>query len=99
MMVYTIQKRVGFSGFMVEDAMFFALSTFTLLILALFSRASPVHDGDTNTPRIGKRCTGTISSLSDIAAAEYCSTININAFMVPAGQALILSELSDISFH
>ncbi|KAF8747912.1 Glycosyl hydrolases family 28 [Rhizoctonia solani] len=40
----------------------------------------------------GKRCTGTISSLND-AAPQKCTTININAFTVPAGKtfAILLS--------
>lgn len=41
--------------------------------------------------RIGKRCTGTISSLSDVAAAIKCTTININSFTVPAGETFTLS--------
>ncbi|CCO28778.1 polygalacturonase [Rhizoctonia solani AG-1 IB] len=42
----------------------------------------------------GKRCTGTISSLDDVAAAQKCTTININAFTVPAGKTFALSCLS-----
>jgi len=34
--------------------------------------------------------TGTISSLSDVSAAQECSTVNINAFTVPAGQGFTL---------
>ncbi|QRV81282.1 polygalacturonase [Ceratobasidium sp. AG-Ba] len=37
------------------------------------------------------RCTGTISSLSDVSAAQKCTTININSFTVPAGQTFALS--------
>ncbi|KAB5588849.1 Endo-polygalacturonase PG1 [Ceratobasidium theobromae] len=42
----------------------------------------------------GKRCTGTISSLDDVSAAQKCTTININAFTVPAGKTFALSLLS-----
>ncbi|KAF8070022.1 polygalacturonase [Lyophyllum atratum] len=39
-------------------------------------------------------CTGTISSLADVAAAVACTTVNINAFTVPGGQALTLKLLT-----
>ncbi|CUA76970.1 polygalacturonase [Rhizoctonia solani] len=39
------------------------------------------------------RCTGTISSLDDVAAAQRCTTINIKAFTVPAGKTFNLSLL------
>ncbi|KAJ8076811.1 hypothetical protein PM082_001234 [Marasmius tenuissimus] len=38
-------------------------------------------------------CTGTISSLGDVANAVKCTTVNINSFTVPAGQALTLDLL------
>lgn len=38
-------------------------------------------------------CTGTISSLSDIAAAVQCTTVNINSFTVPAGQGFEIDLL------
>lgn len=38
-------------------------------------------------------CTGTISSLSDIAAAVKCTTVNINSFTVPAGQGFEIDLL------
>jgi len=41
--------------------------------------------------KIGKRCTGTIESLADVAAAQECTTINIAGFTVPAGQTFSLS--------
>ncbi|KAF5343851.1 hypothetical protein D9758_015878 [Tetrapyrgos nigripes] len=41
--------------------------------------------------KIGKRCTGTISSLSDVAAAQECTTVVINAFTVTAGQTFTLN--------
>ncbi|KAG8984166.1 hypothetical protein FRB90_005501, partial [Tulasnella sp. 427] len=40
-----------------------------------------------------KRCTGTISSLSDVAAAVKCTTININSFTVTAGSTFDLELL------
>ncbi|KAJ7247479.1 polygalacturonase [Mycena rebaudengoi] len=41
-----------------------------------------------------RACTGTISSLSDVAAAVACMTINVNSFTVPAGQTFALSLLA-----
>ncbi|KAK7453279.1 hypothetical protein VKT23_011955 [Stygiomarasmius scandens] len=41
-------------------------------------------------PKIGKRCTGTISSLNDVEAAQECSTIVINSFTVTAGETFTL---------
>ncbi|QRV89388.1 polygalacturonase [Ceratobasidium sp. AG-Ba] len=41
-----------------------------------------------------ERCTGTISSLEDVAAATKCTTININAFTVPAGKTFELDAPS-----
>ncbi|KAI0674137.1 endo-polygalacturonase PG1 [Trametes maxima] len=38
-------------------------------------------------------CTGTISSLDDVSAAVKCTTVNINAFTVPAGKTFNLDLL------
>ncbi|GAB1527215.1 hypothetical protein RhiTH_010390 [Rhizoctonia solani] len=38
-----------------------------------------------------QRCTGTISSLDDVADAVKCTTINIESFTVPAGQTFSIS--------
>ncbi|EIW78033.1 glycoside hydrolase family 28 protein [Coniophora puteana RWD-64-598 SS2] len=38
-------------------------------------------------------CTGTISSLDDVADAVQCTTVNVNSFTVPAGETLSLSLL------
>ncbi|KAG9101884.1 hypothetical protein FRC06_002528 [Ceratobasidium sp. 370] len=54
--------------------MFTTTVAISLLSLARALLASPVE-----------RCTGTISSLDDVAAAIKCTTININTFTVPAG--------------
>ncbi|KAK7024711.1 glycoside hydrolase family 28 protein [Favolaschia claudopus] len=40
---------------------------------------------------MGRRCTGQIDSLADVAAAQRCTTINIGGFTVPAGQTFNLS--------
>jgi len=55
--------------------------------------ASPVNEtSGLNAPRkIGKRCTGTIQSLADVAAAQECLTINIGGFTVPAGSTFALA--------
>ncbi|KAJ3770001.1 glycoside hydrolase [Lentinula raphanica] len=69
----------------------------TGLILALFLSpiiATPALFKNTtlNAPRkIGRRCTGEIQSLDDVAAAEECTTIVIGGFTVPAGQTFSLN--------
>ncbi|KAJ7471637.1 glycoside hydrolase [Mycena galericulata] len=48
--------------------------------------------GALNAPKkIGRRCTGEIASLADVAAAEECLTIVINGFTVPAGETFALA--------
>ncbi|CAE6453884.1 unnamed protein product, partial [Rhizoctonia solani] len=47
----------------------------------------------------GKRCTGTISSLNDVTAAQKCTTININAFTVPAGKTFAISALDGTTIN
>lgn len=54
--------------------------SFPLTLLALVHAASA--------------CTGSISSLDDVAAAVKCTTVNINSFTVPAGVTFDLSLLS-----
>ncbi|KPV72000.1 glycoside hydrolase family 28 protein [Rhodotorula graminis WP1] len=44
--------------------------------------------------RLGKRCTGTIASLKDVAAAVKCQTVNIKSFTVDAGKTFEL-DLAD----
>ncbi|KAJ7120027.1 polygalacturonase [Mycena epipterygia] len=41
-----------------------------------------------------RACTGTISSLSDVAAAVACTAINVNGFTVPPGQTFTLTLLA-----
>ncbi|KAG2032932.1 glycoside hydrolase family 28 protein [Suillus americanus] len=41
----------------------------------------------------GSSCIGTISSLDDVSSAIKCTTININAFTVPAGETFELQLL------
>lgn len=71
--------------------------------------ASPVNEtSGLNAPRkIGKRCTGIIQSLADVAAAQECLTINVSSlhrvgtlmtldeqiggFTVPAGSTFALA--------
>ncbi|KAL8277851.1 hypothetical protein RQP46_009670 [Phenoliferia psychrophenolica] len=43
---------------------------------------------------LGKRCTGTISSLDDVTDAVKCTTVNIEAFTVPVGETFALDLLS-----
>ncbi|KAF9075563.1 glycoside hydrolase [Rhodocollybia butyracea] len=76
--------------------MFTSSSIVALSILCFLSQASAVpalHKNATlNSPRkIGKRCTGEIISLSDVAAAEECDTIVIGGFTVPAGETFSLT--------
>ncbi|KII92356.1 glycoside hydrolase family 28 protein [Plicaturopsis crispa FD-325 SS-3] len=53
---------------------------FALLLCASAVVASPLASG----------CVGTISSLDDVDAAVECTTVNINAFTVPAGESFSL---------
>ncbi|KAG8938819.1 hypothetical protein FRC00_014426, partial [Tulasnella sp. 408] len=52
------------------------------IFLALTASANP-----------SKRCTGTISSLDDVAAAIKCTTININSFTTTPGVTFDLELL------
>ncbi|KAJ4471576.1 glycoside hydrolase [Lentinula aciculospora] len=63
------------------------------LLLSQIAATPTLHKNVTlNAPRkIGKRCTGEIESLDDIAAAEECTTIIIGGFTVPAGQTFSLN--------
>jgi polygalacturonase len=68
----------------------------TRILIALVSLASlvvaaPFNETVARPRKIGKRCTGTISSLSDVSSAVECTTININAFTVPGGSTYIPS--------
>jgi len=67
--------------------MLLSAASLSLLALPLFTAAASVE-------KRSSACTGTISSLSDVTAAVACTTVNINAFTVPAGQALTLTLLS-----
>ncbi|KAL8293516.1 hypothetical protein RQP46_000217 [Phenoliferia psychrophenolica] len=62
----------------------------TLWALAAASHSAPARLDEAH---LGKRCTGTISSYSDVAAAIKCTTINIEAFTVPVGKTLTLNLL------
>ncbi|KZV69803.1 glycoside hydrolase family 28 protein [Peniophora sp. CONT] len=59
----------------------------TLLSFAVLATAHPVLDAR------AADCTGTISSLNDVAAAIKCTTITINAFTVTAGKTFELDLL------
>ena len=59
-----------------------------LVLISLFTLAKAVPQA---TP--SSRCVGTISSLSDVNAAVQCTTVNINAFTVPAGETFSLDLL------
>ncbi|KAF8599649.1 glycoside hydrolase family 28 protein [Ceratobasidium sp. AG-I] len=63
-------------------------TTLALLSLAPVAFAAPA-----------KRCTGTISSLSDVTAAVACTTININSFTVPAGETLNIAAPADATIN
>lgn len=45
-------------------------------------------------PAPAATCTGTISSLNDVAAAVKCTNVVINSFTVPAGQMFNLNLAS-----
>ncbi|KIK97830.1 glycoside hydrolase family 28 protein [Paxillus rubicundulus Ve08.2h10] len=59
---------------------------FAFASLFIFLTAAPQATSSSN-------CTGTISSLSDVSTAVQCTTVNINAFTVPAGQTFNLDLL------
>ncbi|KAJ7912349.1 pectin lyase fold/virulence factor [Mycena leptocephala] len=66
------------------------------LVLLFASVAAAIPTGNRtvvlNAPRkIGRRCTGEIQSLADVAAAEECTTIVIGGFTVPAGETFALA--------
>lgn len=71
---------------------------FKLAILACTLTASGIlalplesdFEASSPPPKIGKRCTGSIQSLGDVAAAVECTTINVGGFTVPAGQTFTL---------
>ncbi|GAA6053476.1 hypothetical protein NBRC10513_000208 [Rhodotorula toruloides] len=80
------------------------------LALAAFSVLVAADNGHSDTrrsrPPATKRCTGTIASLDDVAAAEKCATVNIKSFTVPAGKTFeldlvdnaVVNVLGDIKF-
>ena len=59
----------------------------TLLAFAVLAPARPLLDAR------AADCTGTISSLDDVAAAVKCTTVTINKFTVPAGKTFELDLL------
>jgi len=76
--------------------MFVSSSIAALSLLSFLAQVSAIPAAPKNTtlnaPRkIGKRCTGEIQSLSDVAAAEECTTIVIGGFTVPAGETFSLN--------
>ncbi|KAJ7222127.1 glycoside hydrolase [Mycena pura] len=63
-----------------------------IFLFASAAAALPAGNGTHNAPRkAGRRCTGEIQSLADVAAAEECTTIVIGGFTVPAGQTFALA--------
>ncbi|THV03470.1 pectin lyase-like protein [Dendrothele bispora CBS 962.96] len=72
-----------------------SLASLVPLALASASFAAPFSSGSTITRRypqkIAKRCTGTISSLADVEAAQECDTVVINSFTVDAGETFTLN--------
>ncbi|KAL8293543.1 hypothetical protein RQP46_000244 [Phenoliferia psychrophenolica] len=64
----------------------------TLAVLAAASHSSPARLAGGHRD-LGKRCTGTISSLDDVTDAVKCTTVNIEAFTVPVGETFALDLL------
>ncbi|KAF7339121.1 Glycoside hydrolase family 31 protein [Mycena venus] len=62
----------------------------TLGIICTLLASAFARDTDPPAP-MAKRCTGTISSLADVAAAQVCATIIINSFTVPGGQTFTIN--------
>jgi hypothetical protein len=78
----TIKLVDAYLGFFLESLALsynemLTLATLTAaLLLASSVAAVPTEIPALNGPRkIGKRCTGSITSLADVAAAELCTTI------------------------
>ncbi|KAH7910086.1 glycoside hydrolase family 28 protein [Hygrophoropsis aurantiaca] len=67
------------------------LSLLTLASLTSLAVAAPASDSSS--------CTGTIASLDDVAAAVECTTVNIEAFTVTAGQTFSLDLLDGTSVN
>ncbi|KAJ6587775.1 glycosyl hydrolases family 28-domain-containing protein [Mycena sp. CBHHK59/15] len=62
------------------------------ILLASAVTAVPAENRTFNAPtKLGRRCTGQIQSLDDVAAAEECTTIVIGNFTVPAGKTFALA--------
>ncbi|THV03533.1 glycoside hydrolase [Dendrothele bispora CBS 962.96] len=81
-----------------------SLTAFVALALASSSLAAPFDNSTTTATRarrypqkIGKRCTGTISSLSDVSSAQECTTVVINSFTVDAGKTFTLNPADGAS--
>ncbi|KZP09158.1 glycoside hydrolase family 28 protein [Athelia psychrophila] len=72
--------------------MFKITVTFALALLGShLSMASPTPQDS----HLGKRCTATISSASDVTAANLaCTTINIESFTMTAGETLAITGLA-----
>ncbi|KAF8308924.1 glycoside hydrolase family 28 protein [Clavulina sp. PMI_390] len=58
------------------------------VVLATVVFAAPAIEVTEAPRKVGKRCTGTISSYSSVAAAVACTTIVINAFTMDKGVTL-----------
>ncbi|KII91171.1 glycoside hydrolase family 28 protein [Plicaturopsis crispa FD-325 SS-3] len=73
------------------------MAILNLIILAsvLSVFASPAPAPEPETEKIGKRCTATISSASDITSDNLaCTTINVESFTMTAGETLALTGLA-----
>jgi hypothetical protein len=72
--------------FLVQSSpiMYFSACAVVVLLAGLAVMPLPVAAAVTHRQaKIGRRCTGTISSFSDVSAAEKCLTININKLGLP----------------
>lgn len=58
------------------------LSSAVSLACIAAALAAPANETLNAPRRIGKRCTGTIESLADVAAAQECTTINVSSMTV-----------------
>ncbi|KAF5343151.1 hypothetical protein D9758_015205 [Tetrapyrgos nigripes] len=74
-----------------------SLTTLALLASLTGTLASPFNSTRRYPQKIGKRCTGTISSLSDVSSAQECTTVVINSFTVTAGQTFTLNPADGAS--
>ncbi|THV03485.1 glycoside hydrolase [Dendrothele bispora CBS 962.96] len=67
-----------------------SFTAFVALALASVSFAAPSTRARRYPQKVAKRCTGTITSLSDVESAQKCDTVVIESFTIDAGETFTL---------